>query len=47
VSLQDIRDGVVDRHRREATAGLTTHPEILMIWPVHGLDDGHGWRNAD
>jgi quinol monooxygenase YgiN len=29
---------------REATATITTQPEILMTWPVHGLDDGQGWR---
>ena len=29
---------------REATAAITTQPEIVMTWPVHGLDDGTGWR---
>jgi hypothetical protein len=29
---------------REATAMITTQPEIVMTWPVHGLDDGRGWR---
>jgi hypothetical protein len=29
---------------REATAGITTQPEIVMTWPVHGLDDGRGWQ---
>jgi quinol monooxygenase YgiN len=29
---------------REATATLTTQPEIVMTWSVHGVDDGSGWR---
>ena len=29
---------------REATATITAQPEIVMTWPVHGLDDGTGWR---
>jgi hypothetical protein len=29
---------------REATATLTTQTRILMTWPVHGVDDGSGWR---
>jgi hypothetical protein len=31
---------------RAATATITTQPEILMTWPVQGLDDGRGWREA-
>jgi hypothetical protein len=31
---------------RDATAHLTTHPEVIMTWPVHGLDDGSGWRTT-
>jgi len=29
---------------REATASITTEPKVVMTWPVHGLDDGSGWR---
>jgi quinol monooxygenase YgiN len=29
---------------QDATATLTTHPRIIMTWPVYGLDDGSGWR---
>ena len=29
---------------RDATATLITQPEILLTWPVHGLDDGRVWR---
>jgi hypothetical protein len=29
---------------REAAATIGTQPEIVMTWPVHGLDDGRGWR---
>ena len=31
---------------REATASITTEPKVVMTWPVHGLDDGSGWRAA-
>jgi uncharacterized protein (DUF1330 family) len=31
---------------QEATAGLSTHPEIVMTWSVFGLDDGSGWRSS-
>ena len=29
---------------RQATATITTQPEIVMTWPVHGLDHGSGWQ---
>ena len=29
---------------REATAAITVQPEIVMTWPIHGLDDGRGWQ---
>ncbi len=29
---------------REATATIGATPEIVMTWPVHGLDDGRGWH---
>lgn len=28
---------------REATMSIPSQPEIIMTWPIHGLDDGHGW----
>ena len=31
---------------RAATAGIETHPEILMTWPVYGADTGSGWREV-
>jgi len=32
---------------RDATASITTEPRIVMTWPVHGLDNGTGWRPAN
>jgi hypothetical protein len=37
---------------REATSVLPeekrhVQPKILMTWPVHGIDDGTGWRPAN
>lgn len=29
---------------RQATAGLTTQPKVIMTWPVFGIDDGSGWK---
>lgn len=29
---------------REATASIPSQPEIIMTWPIHGLDDGQGWH---
>ena len=29
---------------REATATIGTQPEVVMTWPIHGLDDGRGWH---
>jgi hypothetical protein len=29
---------------RQATAGLKTQPKVVMTWPVHGADNGSGWR---
>jgi uncharacterized protein (DUF1330 family) len=31
---------------QDAVAGLTTTPEIVMTWPVHGIDHGTGWRKT-
>ena len=31
---------------RAATAAITTHPEIIMTWPVEGIDDGNGWHGV-
>jgi hypothetical protein len=31
-------------HYQQSTAGLSTHPEIVMTWSVFGYDDGTGWR---
>jgi quinol monooxygenase YgiN len=30
-----------------ATAGLSTQPEIVLTWSVHGIDDGSGWHASD
>jgi hypothetical protein len=27
-----------------ATATITAEPRVVMTWPVHGVDDGTGWR---
>lgn len=36
---------------RQATALLPEakqqQPKVLMTWPVHGIDDGTGWRAVD
>ena len=29
---------------REAGSASPTEPRIIMTWPVHGVDDGSGWR---
>ena len=29
---------------KDATASITAEPRVLMTWPVHGVDDGTGWR---
>ena len=34
------------QHYQNAVAGLTARPEILMTWPVYGVDDGTGWRKT-
>ena len=31
---------------RAATAAVTTQPEILMTWPVEGIDTGNGWHGV-
>jgi quinol monooxygenase YgiN len=31
---------------RQATAAITSQPEILMTWPVEGIDVGTGWHRA-
>jgi hypothetical protein len=44
---REAADGFYGSARyRDATAGLTTEPEIVMTWPVHGLDDGRGWHTT-
>ena len=29
---------------RDAVAAITAQPEIVMTWPVNGLDQGGGWH---
>ena len=29
---------------REAAGASPTEPKIIMTWPIHGVDDGSGWR---
>ena len=31
---------------RAATAAITTQPDIVMTWPIEGLDTGTGWHPA-
>ena len=29
---------------QEAAGASPTDPKIIMTWPIHGVDDGSGWR---
>jgi hypothetical protein len=31
---------------QKAVADIAAQPEIVMTWPVHGLDQGQGWHEV-